>query len=121
MKINGHIALSERRNGSQFVMQFPNTVDISPPFIVTTDDGTEVYTVTEFTVLISREENMVTGRVTYVYGMYDEREARVDGLSVELDTLKERINELSEQGVDMEAINDILSLIDIQLGLEVEE
>ena len=89
MKINNHPAIQEQVTENRYIMIFPeDPPEITPPFVVTTSDGSEVYTIKEFTVPVSREINLQNGNATIIFERPDERDATIQELKAELEALR---------------------------------
>ena len=85
MKINGITAIQEEIRGDEYIMIFPEVPDdLRAPFEVTTSEGEEVYTVTDFPEPLRKEIDLQTGITAVIFGKLDERDLKIRELEEKL-------------------------------------
>ena len=120
MKINGIEALQEEVQGKVYVMTFPEAPgDLQAPFVITTPEGEEVYTVSEFTVPLRKEVDLPTGVTTIIFGKPDEREVKIQTMEKQIEVLTEKL--VAEQAFSaiFEAVGP--GALSHMLAAEIEE
>ncbi|MCL2588000.1 MAG: hypothetical protein FWD84_01180 [Oscillospiraceae bacterium] len=86
MKINGIEALQEEIQGNVYSMTFPRVPDtLNAPFVVTTTEGDEVHTISDFTIPLQKLIDLATGQTVVVFGKSDERDLKIASLEEQLE------------------------------------